>query len=141
MSKIAIVGSRKFKDKKFVKDTVGKYFDIEYTFISGGAHGVDSWAEETIDEMNKIINPVYLIKKNIYLPNWNKYGKRAGFIRNELIVNEADKVVAFWDGISKGTKHSINLAIKAGKPIDIYIRQQSQEPSIEVNIDEILRGI
>jgi hypothetical protein len=62
-------------------------------------------------------------KKHIFKPDWDKYGKRAGFIRNELIINEADKIIAFWDGESKGTKLSIDLAIKAGKPIDIYVRK------------------
>ena len=36
--------------------------------------------------------------------------------------NEADKIIAFWDGRSKGTKISIDMAIKANKNIDIYVR-------------------
>jgi len=51
-------------------------------------------------------------KSIIIKPEWNKYGKSAGYKRNSLIINEADKVVAFWKGESKGTKHSIDLAIK-----------------------------
>jgi ankyrin repeat protein len=42
--------------------------------------------------------------------DWNKYGKRAGFIRNQEIVDNSDFVIAFWDGVSNGTKHSIELA-------------------------------
>ena len=40
----------------------------------------------------------------------------------EFIKGSADKVIAFWDGKSNGTKYSIDLAIKANKPVDIYIR-------------------
>lgn len=119
--KIAFVGSRKFIDKDFVYFTVREHLrgrcltTAEYEFISGGAKGVDSWAEESAKQM--------YAKCIIFKPDWNKYGKRAGFLRNQLIVNEADKLIAFWDGESKGTKHSIDLAIKKGIPVNIYIRK------------------
>lgn len=113
--KIAIVGSREFKDKNLVIRVVRDIAHPGYTIISGGAIGVDKWAEEYFDNLG--------FEKIIFLPDWNKYGKSAGFKRNELIINEADRVLAFWDGRSKGTKHSIDLAIKTGKPLDIYVRQ------------------
>ena len=116
--KIAVVGSRDFKDEDFIIETLHnetKFLPPEgYIIISGGAKGVDTIAENFAKEMD--------LKTKIFLPDWNRYGKRAGFLRNELIINEADKVIAFWDGSSKGTKHSIDLAIKAGKPLDIYVR-------------------
>ena len=37
----------------------------------------------------------------------------------EAFIKEADYVVAFWDGKSPGTKNSINLAERLGKPIQI----------------------
>lgn len=128
--KIAVVGSRGWADEIIIEMKVRNYFQKGDTFISGGALGVDSVAEKIIDKINTIFNYYYpieqqkndWIKKIIFKPDWNKYGKRAGFLCNELIINEADKVIAFWDGSSKGTKHSIDLAIKASKPIDIYVR-------------------
>lgn len=30
------------------------------------------------------------------------------------------EVIAFWDGKSKGTRHSINLAKAAKKPVHVY---------------------
>lgn len=116
MTKIAIVGSREFKNKEFVKTKIRDFLcPNEDTLISGGARGVDSWAEEVADERK--------CNKRIFKPEWDKYGKSAGFIRNKLIIDSANYVVAFWDGQSKGTKHSIDLAIKQGKPVDIYIRK------------------
>jgi uncharacterized phage-like protein YoqJ len=119
--KIAIVGSREFKNKDFVQNIVSNQLTNGDYFISGGARGVDTWAEETIPILETGLAN-FKINKKIFKPDWNKYGKRAGFLRNQLIIDEADKVIAFWDGKSKGTKHSIDLAIKANKPIDIYIR-------------------
>ena len=117
--KIAVVGSREFKDKEFVQIKLKSVFENllyveDILLVSGGAKGVDSWAEELVQIMQ--------IPKIIFKPDWNKYGKLAGYKRNKLIVDEADKVLAFWDGRSRGTKHSIDLAIEAGKPIDIYVR-------------------
>jgi len=132
--KIAVIGSREFKDKNlifeiirhtFQEQLINKYsIEEPHIFISGGAKGVDNYSECCIDDWNeRMINSEYkLHKKIIFKPNWNKYGKSAGFKRNKLIINEADKVIAFWNGQSKGTKHSIDLAIEKGIPIDIYIR-------------------
>lgn len=119
--KIAVVGSREFKDEEFVGKILSSELGGHDTLVSGGARGVDTWAEEVIPILNSGLAN-YEIKKIIFKPDWDKYGKRAGFLRNQLIIDEADKVIAFWDGTSKGTKHSIDLAIKAGKPMDIYVR-------------------
>lgn len=122
--KIAVVGSREFSDIKFAKYKIMQTLlfaipDVdenkeEPILISGGARGIDSLAEKVANQ--------YKVKTKIFSPDWNKYGKRAGAIRNQLIVDRADKIIAFWDGKSKGTKITIDMAIKAGKPVDIYIR-------------------
>lgn len=119
--KIAVVGSREFKNKEFVEKIVSRELNGYDTLVSGGCRGVDTWAENVIPILNSGLAN-YRIKKIIFKPDWNRYGKRAGFLRNQLIIDEADRVIAFWDGKSKGTKHSIDLAIKAGKPLDIYVR-------------------
>lgn len=50
---------------------------------------------------------------------WLKLGKGAGMVRNKLIVRDAEKVVAFWDGESPGTRSTVEMARKAGKPVEI----------------------
>ena len=114
--KIAVVGSREWNHLKLLESTLCKEFTqaVVTEFISGGARGVDSYAEKLAKD--------YQLKITIFKPDWDKYGKSAGYKRNKLIIDEADKVIAFWSGKSKGTKHSIDLAIQAGKPIDIYVR-------------------
>lgn len=81
--------------------------------VSGGARGADILAERFADE-NKI-------KKIIFRPNYIKYGRLAPLVRNERIVDYADKVIAFWNGKSRGTKHAINYAEKTGKHVNIVL--------------------
>lgn len=58
-------------------------------------------------------------KLKIYDPNWEKWGKAAGPIRNEEMVLAADKVVCFWDGTSPGTKSTIEYALKHKKDLEV----------------------
>lgn len=106
--KIAVVGSRTFNDYELLRSTLDKYDYIEL-IISGGAKGADSLAERYALENN--------IKTLIFKPKWSEYGKRAGYIRNINIIENSDLVIAFWDGKSKGTKHSIDLAKKNKKQL------------------------
>lgn len=111
--KLAVVGSRTFNNYDLLK----KYLDLIHSkepithIISGGAKGADKLSEFWAKENN--------IETIIFLPDWEKYGRRAGFIRNEYIINECDKAIAFWDQISKGTLSSINLTKKQNKKIII----------------------
>lgn len=105
--KVAVIGSRSFNDYEEVKRILS---EIKITLlISGGASGADSLGERYAKENN--------IETKIFLPDWNKHGKVAGLLRNTDIVNEAELVVAFWDGVSKGTKDSLNKAQEKGKNI------------------------
>ena len=72
--------------------------------VSGGAKGADSLAARYANEKG--------IPLVVFLPVWDKYGKRAGFVRNKEIVKASDIVICFWDGQSRGTKHSIDYAEK-----------------------------
>lgn len=49
--------------------------------------------------------------------DWNTHGKSAGYRRNVEMGNFADAAVCFWDGVSKGTKHMIDIMEKLGKPV------------------------
>jgi hypothetical protein len=84
----------------------------DVTIVSGGARGVDSVAEQ---QAKKRGLPV-----EIYRAEWERFGKSAGFRRNRDIVTNADMVVAFWDGRSRGTENTINLAKREGIPIHIF---------------------
>jgi len=106
---IAVIGSRNFRDYKLMKYILDK-IDI-CCIVSGGAIGADYFAEKYAKENG--------ITSIIYKPNWKKYGKFAGYIRNKDIIDNCDEVIAFWDGKSRGTLHSIKLARKQDKKIRI----------------------
>ena len=111
--KLAIVGSRTFNDYNLLErhiNDIAKSFNI-IKIISGGANGADKLGEKYANK--------HEIPTSILNPDWEKYGRGACFIRNKNIVNSSDKVVAFWDGKSKGTQNSINLAEKQNKLIQI----------------------
>ena len=80
-------------------------------FISGGARGVDSLAEDFITKLD--------FPKLIIRPDYNKYGKSAPLVRDREMVERADYVLAIWDGHSRGTKYTVDYARKLGKPCEI----------------------
>jgi len=110
--KIAIVGSRTFNDyeklKEFISNTCEEHsYEID-TIVSGGARGADALGEKFANEFG--------YEKLIFKADWDKYGKRAGFIRNVDIIKNCDICFAFWDGESHGTKHDIELCKEYDKP-------------------------
>lgn len=109
--KLAVIGSRNFNNYEKLKSILDKYQDVIIEVVSGGAHGADSLAEKWANERGK--------KVTVFLPDWGKFGKSAGLVRNKKIIESCDKCVAFWDGKSRGTKNSIDLCKKLNKPYAI----------------------
>ncbi len=106
--KIAVVGSR----NKTVCN-IGNYLSDCDEIITGGARGIDSCASEYAKSMN--------LKLTEFLPEYQHYGKAAPIIRNQKIVDYADKVIVFWDGFSKGSLSVIRYAQKTGKNLEIVL--------------------
>ena len=113
--KIGVVGSRGFNDYKLMCDTLNEYKDRVFLIVSGGARGADSLGERWAKENR--------VKTLIHKPKWRdedgNYIPSAGFDRNELIVNDSDIIIAFWDSMSRGTEDTINQAKKMGKEVKI----------------------
>ena len=105
--KIAIIGSRNPGNINFALE-LEKRINIQDddAIISGGAKGIDSLAAQYARQ--------YGIELIEFHPNYAKNGRGATFIRNREIVDNADMVVAFWNGTSKGTKYTIDYANKKG---------------------------
>jgi hypothetical protein len=51
---------------------------------------------------------------------WDKYGKRAGILRNMAMVDISHIVIGFWDGKSNGTKQCITYAKSQNKFVHCY---------------------
>jgi predicted Rossmann fold nucleotide-binding protein DprA/Smf involved in DNA uptake len=108
--RVAVVGSRTYWNLKAVRDFVAQLPE-GCTVISGGAKGVDQTAEQTARAKG--------IPVQTYPADWHHHGKSAGIRRNHDIIQSADVIIAFWDGSSSGTPHSIHLAKSMNKPIHI----------------------
>jgi predicted Rossmann fold nucleotide-binding protein DprA/Smf involved in DNA uptake len=109
--KLAIIGSRSFDDYDLLSRMVSANYPQVTMIISGGARGADELARQFAFERG--------IEIREYLPEWKRHGRAAGQIRNRLIIDDADAVLAFWDGSSKGTRGGLEYARKQGKEIVI----------------------
>lgn len=111
--KLAIIGSRNFDDYEYLKKCIQELMDINTltAIVSGGAKGADSLAEHFAQE--------YDLELMIFKPDYQRYQRKATFIRNRQIIDTADVVVAFWDGNSTGTKYTLDYAKKHNKPTHI----------------------
>lgn len=106
--KVAIVGSRTYQPLERVRQYV-RALPADTIIISGGARGVDQAAEQEARKRG--------LEVQIFLPDWDAYGKAAGPMRNRRIVDACDLVVAFWDQKSSGTRNTIEQARSQGKTV------------------------
>ena len=114
--KLIVAGGRDFYDYQLLSDTLfnmssGIYVDYAISIVSGMAGGAD--------RMGYLFAKEHQVKIYGYPANWDKYGKRAGFMRNEVMGDFADGLLAFWDGKSRGTKHMIDYMTKLNKPVHV----------------------
>lgn len=114
--KIIIAGGRDFMDYNLLKEKVNKILQEKkvthkIVIISGCARGADTlglcYASENAFDVEE------------YPAEWDKYGKKAGYMRNVEMAENADALIAFWDGKSKGTKHMIDIATERNLPIRV----------------------
>ena len=113
-----VVGSRTFTDYDLMKRKLDAMLinHPKTVIVSGGAAGADTLAEKYAKEKGLILK--------VFPANWEIYGNRAGYKRNEqmhkyISIADARGVVAFWDGESKGTQHNFGLAKKYSNEIRI----------------------
>lgn len=106
---VAVVGSR-----GIIVDNLQDYLPQNTTeIISGGARGVDRCAREYAKTKG-----ITLVE---FLPDYPRYGRSSPIRRNQLIIDYADIVLAFWDGSSKGTKHVIENCRRQGVQVQVYV--------------------
>jgi hypothetical protein len=115
MTTMAIIGSRNFNDYPFMKERVQEVLSAHPTIsavVSGGARGADAMSERIASEFG--------LTHQHFRADWGRYGRGAGPIRNQQIIDAADLIVAFPLGKSSGTYNAITKAEKANKRVKIY---------------------
>ena len=110
--KTIIAGSRTCIKYSILCEAIKKIDWKPTVVISGGAKGADKLGELYSKNNN--------LKLECYPAEWKKYGKSAGYIRNSEMAKNAEALIALWDGVSKGTKHMIELAKKKKLRVLVY---------------------
>lgn len=107
--RVAIVGSRRYDSLDAIDAFLWKLKQKHprAVVVSGAASGVDRHAARVAWGMNLDVQE--------FPADWERHGRRAGFIRNVAMLDTVEHVVAFWDQFSRGTAHSINVAADTGK--------------------------
>lgn len=133
--RLAVVGSRDLARLDLVERYLNEHEGALDVVVSGGARGVDRTAETWAADHGVPVmsfRPVNLGEgdrswaverwmggQRSVLPGRYRGFAPAAFVRNGYIVEAADRVVAFWDGASNGTHHTINRARADGKLLEV----------------------
>lgn len=113
--RIGIVGNREGWSREFVFQTLNKIglLTNKDIIISGGAEGVDTYAQEYAERIGAQIR--------IFYPDPEKPSPQRYYDRNEQIAENCDKLIAFdrEELESSGTRNTIQHAEKRGKEVII----------------------
>ncbi len=111
---VGIVVYRNFHDYERFKKDIDNWISSNgsiTTIVSGGASGTDALAVRYANE--------HKIDVIVYPADWKEHGKRAGPMRNTLIVDRSEYIVAFLSKKSRGTLDTINKAKAKGIPVTV----------------------
>jgi|APGre2960657373_1045057.scaffolds.fasta_scaffold309808_2 hypothetical protein len=116
--KICILGSRSIDKAETVIPIIDKFMKDHVSgspiILSGGAKGVDqitkAYAKANAIPLIEFL-PYHLLDNNV------EFSSKYFFIRNKQMIDNADKVLVFWDGKSKGTEYGIKYSQKKGIPV------------------------
>ena len=104
-----IAGSRSITEYRTVLFAIlDSGFNITQV-VSGGAKGVDILGERFANECS-----IPIVR---FPAQWDLYGKSARYRRNVEMSKSADALIAIWDQSSPGTRHMIDIAVKANLKI------------------------
>jgi hypothetical protein len=111
--KVIIAGGRYFDNYELLSTKCDKILQNQddVIIISGGAKGADSLGEKYAKERG--------YKLEIFPAKWDEHGKKAGIMRNVEMADNANSLIAFWDGNSRGTKHMVETATNKGLSVRV----------------------
>lgn len=111
--RVIVAGSRNFNNYKMLQEKLDAILanQEEIIIVSGEAKGADQLGERYAKEQGYHIHS--------YPAAWEIHGRKAGMIRNEKMAKNADALVAFWDGKSRGTQNMITTAKRHNLPVRV----------------------
>lgn len=113
VKKILVTGDREWNDIETVVDTL-KQLPTDTILVHGAARGADNICAAVAETLGFIVRA--------YPADWDRFHKRAGFIRNQQMLAEEhradepiDLCLAFHNNVesSRGTRDMIERATKA----------------------------
>ena len=116
--KTIIAGSRSIEDADVVNNAIISAPFLVTEVVSGTARGVD--------KLGELYGELYDLPIHRFPAQWNKYGKSAGYLRNEEMADNADALIAIWDGKSRGTMHMITIARRKGLVVHIHKTMETE---------------
>ena len=130
--RVVIAGSRSLKDYAAVAaalDTLLRPEKGAFEVVHGGAGGVDTWAGRWAHERGLPVTvmpaPWHVLQGPHVMRRTNRAGHvfnaSAGLDRNLHMATYASRVIALWDGKSRGTQHMITLAKLLGRPVTVEV--------------------
>ena len=123
MFRVIIAGGRDFKDYDLLVKTMNHLLSNikdDITVVCGKARGADTLGEQYAKEYGYSVQ---------YFPaDWDRYGKAAGYLRNTEMAKNADALAAFWDGMSLGTRHMIEIARSRG--LKVRVKHYDKESGV-----------
>jgi hypothetical protein len=105
--RVLICGARAWYDMDRMNIALTRLFEElqPSECITGGARGADQLANAWVAENYP------LVRREVMNADWNRYGKSAGFRRNEAMLDtNPDVVIAFIEGEARGTMHTVRTA-------------------------------
>lgn len=114
--RVIIAGTRTFTDYTLLQRECNRLLSEKQrthniVVVSGTARGADTLGER------------YALERGFQLrrfpADWDKDGKKAGMLRNYRMADNADALIAFWDGTSRGTANMIDIARKKNLPVRV----------------------
>lgn len=111
--RVIIAGGRDFDDYSTLREACDYYLrnKTNVEVVSGLARGADKLGVWYANERGLRVIP--------YPADWDTHGAAAGPIRNEEMASNAEALIAFWDGISRGTADMIEKARKRGLKVRV----------------------
>lgn len=123
-----IAGSRGFSVKQALREidkaTRRRGWDRDTTtVVSGGARGVDQAGE--LWARRRGLEP-WVVRAE-----WERYGKRAGMYRNEVMAEigrlTGGRLLALWDGRSRGTRDMVARAKGKGLEVEVVVIREEND--------------
>lgn len=108
-----IAGSRGCTDMGELLAAIADCGWFPTTVISGTARGADRLGEIWANEER--------VPCERFPPDWGRHGKSAGYKRNEKMADNAEALIALWDGASVGTRHMIDIAQRKGLKVHVRV--------------------